>query len=102
LRPALGIKLEPEFGGDHHLSTERRERLAHELLVLARSIDFSGVEECDAMPDGGPDERNHLLRVVRRTVAEAHSHAAEPDGGNLQVAAAKFAFFHVANSHFDG
>jgi len=51
------------------------------------------VEEGDTAFDGRPDYRLRLSFVSSRTVAEAHSHAAEPDGRNLQVSVPSFRFF---------
>jgi hypothetical protein len=42
---------------------ERRERLAHHLLVRERAVDLRGVEERHAALDGRADER-HRLRPV--------------------------------------
>ena len=71
------------------------ERFAHEFFVGERTIDFGGIEECNAAFDGRADQRNPVLLVDRRTVAEAHSHAAEPDGRDFQVALSKFALLHL-------
>ena len=92
--PVSGSNVEPELGGDHHLLAEGRQRFAHEFFVGERAVDFGGVEERDAEFDGRPDQGDHLLLVFGRTVAEAHSHAAEPDGRNFQVALSKFALLH--------
>ncbi len=40
----LRIKIEAEFGGDHHLVPERGERLAHQFLVDERTVDLGGIE----------------------------------------------------------
>jgi hypothetical protein len=93
-RPALGIEFEPELGGDHHLSAERSEGFAHKFFVRERAVDFGGVEEGDAAIDGRPKECDHLLLVCRRAVRKAHSHAAEPDRRDFQVAFSEFAFLH--------
>ncbi len=53
LRPAveaallagLRIDIEAEFGGDHDLLAEGRQRFADKLLVGERAVDFRGVEE---------------------------------------------------------
>src|SRR4249919_2086992 len=90
-----GIDLEPELGGDHHLVTNGRERLAHQLLVRERTIDLGGVEERHAEIDGRADHADHVLLVASRAVAEAHAHAAQADGGDLQVAVAQLALLHV-------
>src|SRR5262245_54827155 len=90
LGPLVRVGLEPELGGDYHLSALRSEGLAHELLVGQRAVDLGGVEEGDAAVDGRPDQGERLLLVHGRSVAEAHSHAAGPERRNLQVALSKF------------
>src|SRR2546427_5477568 len=45
------LDLDPEFGGDHHLSAQWRQRLANELFVGVRTVNFGGIEECDAALD---------------------------------------------------
>jgi hypothetical protein len=69
---------EAELRGDLHLAAEGREGLAHELLVRERAVDFRGVEERDAVLDGGADHGDHRLPFRGRAVAGAHAHAAEP------------------------
>src|SRR5207302_658917 len=77
------IKFEPELGGNHDFPTERSESFAYEFFVRERAVNFGGVEECDAAFHGRPDDRDHLLLFSGRTVAKAHSHAAEPDSRDL-------------------
>ena len=43
-------------------------------------------------------EGEHLLLIFGRTVGRAHSHAAEPDSRNFQVAISEFALQHFLNS----
>src|SRR2546422_8105679 len=93
LLPA-GITSDPELRGDHDLSAHRRQRLANELFVGVRTVDFGGIEECDAAVDGRADERDHRLLVRWDTVALAHPHAAEPEGRDFEVALSKFALLH--------
>ena len=65
LRPAVQAELRrtpvaecvAELGRDHDLVAERRQRLAHDFLVLVRTIGLGGVEEGDAALDGRPDQR---------------------------------------------
>src|SRR5580698_1653077 len=77
-RSTVGIRLEAELGGDHHLITKRSQRFADQLFVSERTVDLGGVKECNATFDGRPDQRDHLLCVSRGTETETHSHAAEP------------------------
>ena len=72
LLPPVGpADVEPELGGDHHLVAEGSERLAHQFLVRERAVDLGGVEECDAAFDGRPEQRDHLLLVLRRAVGQS-------------------------------
>src|SRR3989440_193054 len=96
LLPA-GITADPELGGDHHLCAHRCQRLANELFVGVRTVDFRGIEECDAAFDGRADERDHRLLVRWETVALAHPHAAEPEGRDFQTTRSQFAFLHVVS-----
>src|SRR5271165_2228891 len=86
--------LEAEFGGDHHLGTERLKRLAEQLLIGERSIGFGRVEEGDAALEGGADEPDGRLLFGCRAVAVAQPHAAETEGGDFQSAFAECALFH--------
>src|SRR6266403_3921607 len=88
------IKFESELCGDHHLLTERSEGFTHEFFVCVRAVDFRCIEECDPAFPSCPDDGDHLLLVSGRAVAKAHSHTAESEGRNLQVAISKFAFLH--------
>ena len=65
LLAGIGIELEAELGGDHHLVTEGSESFAHEFFVGERAIRFSGIEECDAAFDRRPNQRDPLLLVYR-------------------------------------
>jgi len=101
IRPAVdanwsvGTELEAEFGRDDHLLAERRKRFTNQFLVDEWTVNFGGIEKGDAAFDGSSDERDHLLPVSgRRAVAVAHSHAAEPDRRDFQVAVSEFAFLH--------
>ena len=44
-----------------------------------------------------PDQRDHLLPVRRRAIGEAHAHAAEAEGRDLEVLS-ESAFLHCAHS----
>ena len=90
----IRIEVEPELGGDHHLLAEGSEGLAHKLLVDERAVDLGGVEEGDAPLDGGVKQSGHLLLVFGRAVGKAHSHAAEAEGRDFQIALSKFTLLH--------
>jgi hypothetical protein len=98
----VGIEFEPELGGDRHLLAERSQRLAHQFLVEKGAVNFRRIEKRDAEFDGFADHRNHFLLVFGRAVAEAHSHAAEPDGGNFESAFAKLALLHSLSLSLQG
>ena len=87
------IDIEAEFGRDHDAFAERRQRLAHQLLVGEGSVDFGGVEERHAALDRAADQRDSRLLIDRRTITEAEPHAAEADGGYFQFVS-KFALLH--------
>ena len=90
----LGIDVEAELRGDHHLVAERRQRLADHLLIGEGAIDLGGVEEGDAALDRRADQRDALLLAERSGIAEVQPHAAEADGRDLQITFSKFACFH--------
>jgi hypothetical protein len=92
--PAVRVEVEAELGRDHHLLAHRRKRFAHERLVGVRPVHLGRVEERDAVLDGRPDEGDHLLLVGGRAVPEAHAHAAESDGRDLEVAVSKRSLLH--------
>ena len=73
-------------------SRNGRKRLADELLVRERAVDLGGVEERDAAIDGRANQRDHLLLVLGRAVAEAHPHAAESEGRDFQIVLPSFRF----------
>src|SRR6266496_1047288 len=89
-----GSRFEPKFAGNHHLFAHRSERFAYTFFVRERSVNFSCIEERDAKFNRLAKQRDHLLLVLRRTVAKAHSHAAEPDCRDFQIALPKFALLH--------
>src|SRR3989442_39796 len=102
------LDLDPELGGDHHLSAQWRQRLAHELFVGVGTVNFGRIEECHAAFDGCADERDHRLLVRWETVALAHPHAAEPERRNFQAPPppSQFALLHFVSlglhHHLDG
>src|SRR2546426_11879653 len=93
LLPAA-VNSDPELRGDHHLPAQWSQRLTDEFLVRVGSVNFGGIEECDAAFHGRANERDHRLLVRWETVALAHPHAAEPEGRDLEIALSKFALLH--------
>jgi hypothetical protein len=97
LGPAVhgaGAELHAELGRDHDLAPDGRERLANQLFVRERTVRLGGVEEGDTMVDGRPDELDHLRAIRRCAVREAHAHAAQADGRDLQPALSKLTLLH--------
>ena len=80
-----GVTIESEFGGDDHFVAEGSEGFADEFLVGEGAIDFSSVEERDALFDGRTDDGDHLLFVPGGAIAEAHAHTAEAEGGDFKI-----------------
>ena len=95
----LGVNLEPELGRDHDLLPHGCESLAHELFIHERTVDFSGIEESDAVFDRCPNERNHLLpSPCHCSVTRTQPHTAEPQSRDFQIALSEFAFLHGSSS----
>ncbi len=89
-----GLRSNPNLVAITTWLAEGSESFAHEFFVHERAVHFGGVEECDAAFHGGPEKSGHLLLVFGRTVGKAHSHAAEPDSRNFQVAISQVALLH--------
>jgi len=51
-------------------------------------------EQSDAAFHGCVEKCGHLLSIFRGAIRPAHTHAAEADGGNFQVAFPQLAFLH--------
>src|SRR5581483_2134245 len=73
---------------------KRRQRLADELFVGERAVDLGGVEERHAAFDRPANQRDHRFAIGGRTVAEAHSHAAEPERRHFETAVSQLARLH--------
>src|SRR5438874_16207 len=102
LRPAIqadlltfGTNFETELGSDHYFFTERSERFACEFFDRERTVHFSGIEKRHTLFKCRSNQRNHLLLVLGRTVAKAHSHTAESDRRNLQITFSESALLHI-------
>ena len=83
---AVAVEGESELGGDHHVVADVGQSLADELLVGERPVDLGSVEEGDAELDRLADDGDAVLLVEVQAVGMAEAHAAEADGGDLQVA----------------
>ena len=96
LRPAVearrpladldALEIPAELRRDHDPVSHRLERFADELLVGEWPVDLGSVEEGHAALDRRADESDHLQPVAGRAVAEAHRHAAEPEGRHFEAA----------------
>jgi len=91
---AVRICIPAKFRSDDNMSTERLECFSDEFFVGERSVDFGGIEEGDSPRYGCAKERNHLLFVFWRTIRPTHTHAAEANGGNFEIAVAQRAAPH--------
>ena len=58
---AVRVEVEAELGGDDHPVAERRQRLADDLFILERAIDFGGVEEGHPALDRAADDGDAVL-----------------------------------------
>lgn len=94
LVPGRAGDVDAEFGGDHHLITDRLQCLADDLLILERPIDLRGVEESDAALECRADQADGIRRRHRLPIGLADPHAAEPDGRDLEATLSKCAFLH--------
>src|SRR5207245_2419178 len=95
-----GIKFEAELRCDRHLFTKRSERFAHKFFVCEWAVRFRSVEERYAALYGRANQRDHLLLVCGRAVAKAHSHTAQTERRNFQVAISEFALLHCVSFSF--
>ena len=87
VEPIGAVDLEAEFGRDHYFVADGRQRLAHKLLVDIRAINFSGIEEPNALLKGLANHPDALRFVHAGTVmAAAQPHIAEAQFGHLQTA----------------
>src|SRR5580658_4218459 len=97
-RSTIGVGYKSVFGGDHHLVANRGQRFADEFFVGERAVHFRRIEKRHAAFHGGPNQRDHLLLIRRRTQPKAHSHAAQAHRRNFQTALSKFALLHWFSS----
>jgi hypothetical protein len=97
-RPSCGppwrVGREAEFGGDHDLAAQRRQRFADQFFIVERAVDFGGIEEGDAAFDRRAHQGDHGLAVGRLAVGVRHAHAAQAEGRDFQVS--EFSFLHRA------
>src|SRR6266478_4468964 len=94
LASVLRIRRPTELRCKHHLIAQWSKSFAHELFVREWTVDFGSIEERDAAFDCRSNQRDPFLLVHGRTIAKAHSHAAQPNRGYFQIAFSKFASLH--------
>ncbi len=87
---------ESKLRRDHHLTFERLERLAHELLVGERSVHLGGVEEGDAALHRGADDADHVIARPHRFIAETHLHAPEAERRDARSAFTDLSIRHLS------
>jgi hypothetical protein len=91
---AASVEVVAELGGDDDVLAERGQRLADQLLIGERAINFGGVEEGDAAGHSRADQRDHGVAIRRRTAVMIEPHAAESDGRDIEAAFPKLAGVH--------
>ena len=90
----LGVDIEAELCGNHHLIPHRLQRFTDHFLIGEGAIDLGGVEEGNAALYRRADQRDTLVLTERSGIAEVQPHAAEADGRDFQITFSKFACFH--------
>ena len=80
------LELEAELGRNHHLITDRPQRLAHHFFVRVRSVRFGCIEERDAAFDCGTNNRERLFAAPGRAIAEADPHAPKAERRHFESA----------------
>src|SRR5260370_29247076 len=93
--------VEAEFGGNHHLLANRRERFTDKPLIRKRTVDLRRVKERDSPIHRRTDKRDHLLLVVDDSIREAHPQAPEAESRYFQLVS-QFAFLHGLTCQFIG
>src|SRR5438552_10231414 len=97
LLPVGPANLEPEFGGNHHLTTQGLERFAKELLVL-ETVYLRRVEERDATLGSSPNERGRLPAIGGGTIPVTQSHGTIADRRDFQATCSKFSLLHCSSA----
>jgi len=81
---ALGVAHDAELRGDDRLVATPSQSRPEQALVRPRAVHVGGVEEVHALVEGVVDERRGR-RVVGAAIELGHAHAAEANGGDLNV-----------------
>src|SRR5437667_7767051 len=90
LRPAhpglpSALSWKPNFVAITTPPPKGKQRFPHQLFVGKWSVDLGRVEEGDTTVHRCMKKRDHLRLVANRFIPKGHSHAAEPEGGDLQI-----------------
>lgn len=88
----IWIDRKAEFGGDDNLTAERGEGFTHKVFIRVGPVDFGGIKEGDTLSDCGTDKADHGRTVFGWSIAKAHAHAAEPEGGDFEWTLTQIAF----------
>ena len=92
----MGYPRGTDLGGDDHLITKRGKRLADQIFVSMRAIDFSRIKEGDALFMGAANQSDAFSSVCRRAIVGADAHASRAQLRDHQVA--KFALLQGMSS----
>jgi hypothetical protein len=87
---AAGIAHRAELHREQHLVATAFDGAADEHFIVAHAVEIAGVEEIDAVVDGGVD-RGDAFCLVALAIHAGHAHTAEGDGINVETAVAQFA-----------
>ena len=99
LRPAVGPRLaaaglEAELGRNHNPAALSGDGLANQDLVLEGAVNLRGVEEVHAQLQRAVNSGDGLRLVSTPAIGKAHSHAAKPEGADLQPLPPQFSHLH--------
>ena len=84
---------QPNLVATTTLSLNGASAFTDELFVRERAIGLGGIEKADAPLDRDPHERNSMLLIHWRAVADAQTHASVPNSGDFKKLS-EFAFLH--------
>src|SRR2546428_742885 len=90
---ALFVTHVAKFGRQECFGAATFDGFADELFVFPATVDVGGVEEIDPEFEC-PMDRCDGLSFVGAAVEFRHSHAAQPDGGDLWAIYPKLSWFH--------
>src|SRR5581483_4880031 len=89
------MPFEPDLGGDQRvLAQTAGKRLADDLLGAAEAIDRRGVDDIDAVAQGGLDGCDRLRFVAPAPHPAADRPGPERDAGDLKLGSGDIGVFH--------